>query len=730
MTAKGPERFRALFAEEAQLRLGRLGTLLLELEGADRGTAAEGNLVGEIFREVHTIKGAAAMVGFSGVGAFAHAFEEHLAALRSATVAVTPEVIDALLTASDGLQTLTWQAVEGLDDPDAVADHPALAALTTAFHADPVAEPPVPLPVEPRAVGARDDVPETDPAPVVPVTTPAVLADASAPLAAPACSAAPASSAAAAAPVARPRRDASGMIMVPMERLDELVRLVGEAGAAHLRVGRVLHERLAVEPAGVVEFGDLSRVLNQLQDLAMDTRMIPVANITDQLQRAVRDAARTLGKDVRWEVRGESTKLDRGVLHQLSDALLHLVRNAVDHGVDTADERAATGKPPQATVRLHAMQLGSEVTIVVSDDGRGIDVDRVRQKAARLDIATDAMSDADALQLIFQSGLSTTSFVSDLSGRGVGLDVVQASVQAARGRVEVRSEPGAGSEFRVIVPVTLAVRRCLIVEVSGQRFAVPMHQVVAARAEDTDLEVRAEGRRALLLDGMSVTVSDVGEILGLPTSSQAGMLVVVDGPAGHHGLRVDRLIGQRDVAVKALSPLVPRLEVVAGASVEPDGSILLMLDVAGLLDRARQLQPVASTVRAEAGQPVAHSGRVLVVDDALTVRELQRSILERAGFDVVLASDGVEALSRMGEQVPDLVLTDVEMPRMDGFTLTEQIRARPALANVAILILTSLATDADRQRGLDAGADGYIVKSAFDERALLGAVDRVLGDRP
>ncbi|HLL65473.1 MAG TPA: response regulator [Micromonosporaceae bacterium] len=697
MTGTGPEAFRALFAEEAEARLGRLGTLLLQLEESTGGTPAELAAIGEIFREVHTIKGAAAMVGFAGVGAYAHIFEEHLDALRSTRTASTPQIIDALLVASDGLKALTWQAVEGDDEAGAVDDHPAIRQLVSAFAAEPGAPPeppamPAPVPVE----GRPDEAPPS--APVVAAPAP-------------------------------PRREASSMIMVPMERLDELVRLVGEAAGAHLRIGRVLSERLGIGPTGMPEFSELSRLLNQLQELAMHTRMVPIANITDQLHRALRDAARTLGKDVKWEVRGGNTELDRSVLHQLSDALLHLVRNAVDHGIDSPAERAAAGKPAQATVRLHAMQLGSEVTIVVTDDGRGIDLDRVRRKAGHLGIAADAMNDDDALQLIFQSGLSTTSFVSDISGRGVGLDVVRASVDAARGRIEVHSQPGLGCEFRVVVPVTLAVWRCLMVAVAGQRFAMPMHQVVLARAGNADQEVAAEGRRALVLDGQSVPISDVAEVLGLPAGPGPGMLVVVNGAAGRHALRVDQLIGQRDVAVKSLSPLVRRPDVIAGASVEPDGSILLMLDLAGLIERARQLQPMPVVGATTVVEPSAHSGRVLVVDDALTVRELQRSILERAGFEVVVAGDGVEALSRLGEQVPDLVLTDVEMPRMDGFALTEQIRARPTLANVAVLILTSLSSDIDRQRGLDAGADGYIVKSAFDEQSLLSAVDRVLGAR-
>jgi two-component system chemotaxis sensor kinase CheA len=516
--------------------------------------------------------------------------------------------------------------------------------------------------------------------------------------------------------------------MVPVERLDELVRMVGEAAAAHLRVGSVLTERLGLEAINVSEFSELSRLLNGLQECAMRTRMVPVTTITDSLQRAVRDAARSLQKDVRWEVWGGETELDRGVLNQLAGSLMHLVRNAVDHGVDTPEQRSAAGKPPQAVVRLHAMQLGSEVVIAVSDDGGGVDLERVRAQAVRLGTDVDGLNDDETLQLIFGAGFSTATFVTDLSGRGVGLDAVRSSVEAAGGRVEVRSTPGAGGEFRIIVPITLAVLRCLLVEAGGQRFALPLQRVALAQAEATTTIIHAEGRRMIDVDGEPVPVCELAEMLAVPSTRVGpGTFVVVNGTVGRAAFVVDALVGQRDVVVKGLSALVPRLEVFAGTSIEPDGAILMVLDPPGLIERSRRGGARSAIATAVPTRPQRRSGNVLVVDDALTVRELQRTILERAGFAVTVAGDGVEALKHLAEGQYDLVMTDVEMPRMDGFALTEHIRAHPSLANVAVLILTSLVDDADRRRGMEAGADGYIVKSDFDERSLLAAVDRLIG---
>jgi two-component system chemotaxis sensor kinase CheA len=528
----------------------------------------------------------------------------------------------------------------------------------------------------------------------------------------------------------RPSRstDEDGVVMVPMERLDELVRLIGESASAHLRVGRMLADTYGADPASCIEFNELSRTLNDLQDRAMRTRMVPVATITDKLQRVVRDLSRAQGKNVRWEVRGTDTEIDRGVLNQLADSLMHLVRNAVDHGLESVAEREALGKPATATITLHAMQLGSEVIIAVADDGRGIDIARVREQADRQGIETADLTDEDALQLIFRSGLSTTAFVTDVSGRGVGLDVVRTNIESARGRIEVLSEPGGGTEFRIIVPITLAVLRCLLVESNGQRYALPFHRVVMSQSYDPAGHAHAEGRPVIWVDDQPVPVSRLDCTLDASAEvSCTGPVVVLADASRRHAFQVDRLAGQRDVVIKGLSRLLPHLPAIAGSSVEPDGSILVVLDPPGLIQRARQaVHPVAP---APAPESEERRSRILVVDDALTVRELQRNILERAGFDVRLATDGRQALMKLAEEPTDLILTDIEMPNMDGFAFTEAVRAHPTLANIPVLMLTSRASDSDRQRGLDAGADGYIVKSGFDEGSLLTAVHRLIGAR-
>ncbi len=703
--------FQQLFATEAQGRLETLSDQLLELEK----TGPTPELVASLFREAHTIKGGAAVVGMSSVARVAHALEDLLEEVRQSRRSVDPALIDAVLGGIDAIRGLIPRAVAGEDhEAEAFAAEQRLRGSLAGGAAPPGSPEPAAGARPPRVgeTAKRDAGPAPAGGAAQPgtgdaaVTVPAVPASEGGHWSGP------------------------EMVQIPVHRIDELVRLIGEGSAATLRLGSALLDLLRRDPSTLGEYRDLVRVLNELQELALRARMVPVMLLAPRLRRAVRDLARETGKQVRFETRGEDAEIDRGVLDRLSDPLLHLVRNAVDHGIETPEERRLRGKPAEGTVRLHAMQLGSEVIIAVSDDGRGIDVDRVRETAGRSDRAALEMDDESALYLIFRSGLSTAARVTGVSGRGVGLDAVRASLNAVRGRIEVRSEPGAGTEFRIAVPITMATLRCLVVSAGGQSFAIPLHSVRAVLGPQPATAVG--GRAMTMLDGRPVPVASLASVLGTGNGS-GGPAVVVSGLTRSHALTVDHLIDQRDVVMKGLGELVPRLPAVAGAAVEPDGSILLVLEAAGLIERARRGGAAAA---ARAAEPADGSGEaaprqdaptIMVVDDALTVRELQRSIFEHAGYRVLVAANGEEALTRMAEERPDLVLTDIEMPVMDGFELTERIRAHPSLSTVPVIILTSRGSDESRRRGLDAGADGYIVKSGFDQNALLSAVERLLG---
>ena len=731
-SAEQRDRIRQLFAAESATRLDGLAERLLELERVGN----DPELVEEIFREAHTLKGSAGIVGFPNVTKVAHAVEDLLEELRSGRRRATPELVDAVLGAVDGLRAMIPRVMDGHDcGPEAaelVTNLIALAAPNDIAPPDPMVGPPTdaapagdalaPGEVEffPRAAVPDPDPPAAAPGPAT--TAPPRPAE----------------------PEAEARRDQAAAkqrkradsgawaetVRVPVERLDRFVRQVGETAAAHLRLRRILMEKLGPAAADLEELHALSRSVNELQESAMRARMVPVATITAPLHRAVRDLARTLGKRVRWEESGTYTELDRNVLEQLADPLLHLVRNAVDHGLEPPEERERAGKPALGRVRLRAAQLGSDVVVTISDDGRGIDVGRVRAAARAKGVELDGERDdeAAALEAIFGAGLSTAEKISDVSGRGVGLDVVRANIEAIRGRVEVRTTPGQGTEFRVVVPITLAVLRCLLVEIGDRPYALPMHSVDVVRGVDWPELTRSGGRDVLWVGDEPVPVAELAGLLDETCgSARTGPVVIVSSLAGRYAFRIDRLLGQRDLVVKGLGRLLPRIGVLAGASVEPDGSVLLVLDATGLVEQARTGR--CSSVAAAPAEARGTAATVLVVDDAMAVRELERSILERAGYVVRTAADGIEALALLAEEPVDLVLSDVEMPRMDGFALTEAIRSQPGIRNLALLLLTSRSSEDDRRRGLAAGADGYLIKSAFDEAALLDAVERILGGR-
>lgn len=648
MTISADPDVLALFEQEAAERLGLLGELLLRLES----DGADPEIVASLFREAHTLKGAAVVVGLESIGEAAHALEEVLADMRSGVLDVSAELLDRLFSMLDELAARTGQPAPARDEP------------------------------------SIDDRPEHS-------STPA------------------------------PARRESARVAV--DRLDDLVRLAGEATAAHLRLAEVVRERLNIDPFSVSEMRALMRVLTDLQEGTLRARMLSVGAMTTGLRRAARDSARRTGKVVRCEVRGEDTELDRRVHERLADALMHLVRNAVDHGIEGPEARRAVGKREEGTIIVHAMQLGSRVIVTVTDDGAGIDIAAVRRRAAEIGIDTTSMTDDEIHQLVFRPGFSTASAVTDVSGRGVGLDAVRDGLASLRGRIEVTSTPGGGTRFRISVPITLTLLPGLLVRAGGQRYALPMANVVTVLASST-LELPVEGRPTVLVGERPVPVVALSAVLGNATAPARGPVVVLSGIDRTLAVRIDALCEQREVLVKSMPSLVPAVDLVVGASAEADGSVLLVLDAEALVDAGSRTQSTfASAPLDDALEPTQHRGRILVADDALTVRELQRTILERAGYEVLVAVDGRDAMNQLELGHVDLVLTDLEMPEIDGLALCRAIRESPALGNVPIVILTSRGSEEDRRLGLEAGADAYIVKAAFDETALRNVVASLLG---
>src|SRR6202049_504155 len=528
--------------------LERMSTALIALEAAPDDQSA----VDAIFREAHTMKGTAGMVGMMRVSHLAHRLEDLLTELRSGTRHSTPELTDWILKVIDGIGRLVAGTAEGENSaPDAIE----VADLL-----------PAPIPPELSATAAAPTIAEAvplgpPPPPPVPSPEPPHVADA------------PATSPPSAdVPVVHDRRRLDAVTLaVPVARIDELNRLVGEASAAQLRVGQVLGAELRSDPDGVSEYRELTKVLNQLQEVSERARMVQIGTLEPILHRTVRDAARHAGKSVRWAITGDDVEIDRGVLEQLAAPLQHLVRNSVGHGIELPARRLVLGKPEEGVVKVHAAQVGSKVVITITDDGSGIDVAAVRAAAAADGVDVSNLDETQSLRLILRSGVSTAKEITAESGRGVGLDVVAAAVTAGGGRLEIENHPGAGGEFRIVVPITLTIVPCLIVAIGGQPFALPMERITRMLGPQTTHLMG--NRRLAMIDGQAVPVTDLARLIG-KTAPCEGPWVILGSAPDQHAFCVDSVLQKRDVVVRGFTGRLRDLHVISGASVEPNGSIV------------------------------------------------------------------------------------------------------------------------------------------------------------
>ena len=502
-------------------------------------------------------------------------------------------------------------------------------------------------------------------------------------------------------------------IRVPSEKIDALLELVDETVHHRRRLEHSLDDTVARDSEQVAdELTQGARLADDLKDAAIGMRTLPLDSITGTLPRALRDLAADEGKEVELVVTGGDTELDRVILEGLSDALVHLFRNAVAHGIESPDERERIGKPRTARLELRAEQRGRLIEVTVADDGRGVPREVV-------DAAARSGSLADVLA---QPGFSTANGVTELAGRGVGLDAVKSYVEDFGGSLQVRSEPGKGTEAVLLLPMALALLEVLLVERGGGVYGVPLVCVEEVIAVTGSLALG--GAPAIDVRGASVPLADLAQVLGGEAAPvrESPPAIVISVAGRRIALTCDAMVGKEEVVVKSLAPLLASLDGYLGAAVLGDGRIALLLDPASLVRASSKPVQVAPATQAR------HVPKVLVVEDSYTVRELQRSILESAGYSVDTARSGKEALQRVtSDDGINLVMSDVEMPEMDGIQLTQSIRAMPDRASLPVVIVTSRDAQADRERGIEAGADAYMVKREFDQRKLLGTIERLIG---
>jgi two-component system chemotaxis sensor kinase CheA len=695
------ESLMSTFVEEVAEHVRSFNSDLLALES---GHGDPASLLQSLFRTAHNLKGASRAVDAGVIETACHGLEDILARARDGERPLDAEAFRVLFATADAIE----DAGVRLKEKQSLAVSP-LAALNSRL---------VPAEPAPPAIGdtLRVSADKLD----------SVLARSGELLLA----------------VRQTERrrdewtsleDAGARLAADFRRLHSLV-FHGAAPEARVAVQQVgagidkLKDGLERAVADAATGGrGLVRTAGELDSGVRGLRMVPFAEAGQGLERTVRDLALEAGKEVVFKLVGHDVELDRAVAERLKDSLLHLVRNAVDHGIERPAERTAAGKPSAGTITVSAALKGAQVEIAITDDGRGLDRQRIREEARARGLPESA-EDRELLALVFHPGLSTARALTSVSGRGVGLDVVKSQVNALHGTVGLESVAGAGTTFTLTVPLTLTLIRALLVGAAGRTFAVATTQVMGLRRLIA-AEVHNVGGREMLAGphGLLPLVS-LAEALGLPTPrrdrGQGGFVVSVEAGTSRVAFVVDELLAEQDLVVTGLGRRLRRVANVAGCALLEDGGIALIVSAAELAESA--LQKPAGRLQVAAAAPQAARKRVLVADDSVTTRTLEKAILEEAGYEVRLAADGHQAWRILQKETIDLVVADVEMPGMDGFTLTETVRHSAALRRIPVVLVTSLSSDKDRARGLEVGANAYIVKSGFESRSLLEAVGQLL----
>ncbi|MDO9243453.1 MAG: response regulator, partial [Rhodocyclaceae bacterium] len=513
-------------------------------------------------------------------------------------------------------------------------------------------------------------------------------------------------------------------------RFQELTRMMAESVNDVSTVQHNLLRNLDHADAALVAQARLNRELSQA---LMSVRMVPFNSVADRLYRVVRQTAKELDKRVNLDIRGGQTELDRSVLEAMTGPIEHLLRNAVAHGLEDRAARAATAKPEIGEIQLTLAQAGNEVLIEMSDDGAGLDLERIRTRAIEHGLlgADEAADDARIMGLIFQPGFSTVTEVTEVAGRGIGMDVVKNETANLGGRIEVESEPGRGARFRIYLPLTLAVAQAVLIRSGNHVYAIPSAMV--EQVSELKPEVIANIRAANGTDWMGnhYIWHYIGRLLGdphaQPTPARRHWLMLIKGLGAHSqriALEVDTLRGNSEVVVKNIGPQLARVIGIAGATVLGDGAVALIINPIALASRhATQLAPLAPSqtmIRRIGDEVVAvpTTPTVMVVDDSLTVRKITGRLLAREGYQVITAKDGVDALEQLTDIVPDVMLVDIEMPRMDGFDLTRNVRNDKRTRDVPIIMITSRIADKHRNYAMEIGVNHYLGKP-YDEGELL-----------
>lgn len=479
----------------------------------------------------------------------------------------------------------------------------------------------------------------------------------------------------------------------------------------------------------------LGALADHLQDTVAALRMMPFETILGGFQRMVRDLARDTGKQVHLDIAGANVEIDKTVLDALKDPLMHLLRNAIDHGIEPPSQRQAAGKSPVGHILLSVEQRGTEIVIRVQDDGRGLDLARIRRKAISIGLLTEAeantMSDDDARMLIFESGFSTSDQVTSISGRGLGMDIVRDRVESLRGRVHVQSASGEGTTTTLNVPVSLTRIRAILLRAGDEDYAVPSTLVMRMQSLPRSEIFTAEGREMIHVNERPMPLVSLAALLeapGAPEREDELNIMALQSGDKAVAFEVEKLYSETELVLKPLGREIANVPYISGAALLGSGEVLLILDASALVRQASgsSLPTRRIPLSGSASQAAARRLRVLVADDSITTRTLEKNILEAVGFEVHVAIDGEEAWDILGGFTPDVIISDVEMPKMNGLELTRRVKSHTHTRDIPLILLTSLGKPEQREEGLRAGADAYLVKSRFDQGELLETIRSVI----
>ncbi|MCK4509662.1 MAG: hybrid sensor histidine kinase/response regulator, partial [Desulfuromonadales bacterium] len=678
-----------IFIREAEEHLEALrkGILALEKEGLSEAQ------LNELLRSTHTLKGSANMVDLVELAGVAHRMEDLLKDLQSGELEFSSDLVDVLLVATDAVEALMAQA------QSAGGISVNVDSVVKALESGNLAEDEAQADISPDYAGTE-------------------------------------------------RRTS---VRASVERLDQLVNRMGEIllsqkamGARQQQMTKLLnqmdssmgrlqdaddHSLKSLRSNMVNLINDFERDRLQLgyqaEDVyqrTMELRLLPLATATDDFERSLRNLARNLKKEVNFIVQGQDVELDRNMLDAIKPILLHVLNNAIDHGIEDPDTRVRSGKPKAGQITLQAQYEGSFIQVTVRDDGQGLDPEKIRSTAVKRGVldaeAAAAMSDEAVIYLVFEPGFSTREFITDVSGRGVGLDVVKSNLDQVKGNLSLHSEIGVGTELVLRLPLSMAIFTGLLVECGGETYVFPQHYVAEVlRVSPRDI-LEEMGREVVRLRDKSIPLNSLSQFLEQEQTAQITSrltVLVLSFREQTMGLLVDQTLGLQEVVVKDLGCQLKSLEYVSGSTILGDGNPALIVSVADLFAAGQNRQALQLRQNYENEQNKAKRGRVLVVDDSITTRTMEKNILETNDYEVVVAVSGFDALDKLNAGRFDLMVSDVEMPGMTGFELTKKVRQREDTRDLPVIIVSSLASDEHRRQGMNAGAQAYIVKGNFQQ---------------